>query len=56
MLDVLFDVRVRLAPDREHLELRGRSEAVECATPKVLQLKPGLVAYLRTVEQTGRPV
>lgn len=55
MLDVLFDVRVRLAPDREHLELRGASKAVECASPMVLLRKPEIVAHLRSLAATGRP-
>lgn len=56
MLDVLFDVRVRLSQDREHLELRGSEQAVSCAMPKLLEMKPRLIAYLRTVEHSGRPV
>ena len=54
MLDVLFDVRVSLAPDGEHIELRGAPAAIECATPKLLQLKPELVEHLRATASSTR--
>lgn len=47
MLDVLLDVRVRLAPDGERLAVSGAPDAVRCATPVLLQIKPEIVAHLR---------
>lgn len=53
MLDVLFEVRVRLAPDGEHLAVRGNPEAVECATPMLMQRKAELLKYLNTTTPNG---
>jgi hypothetical protein len=47
LLDVLFEVRVALAPDGEHLAVSGSSDAIALATPKLLQLKPEILEHLR---------
>lgn len=59
MLDVLFDLRVTLAPDGAHVILRGPPDAVAAASPMVALFKPEIVAHLRTLtppkaEATGR--
>ena len=50
LLDVLLDVRVRLAPDREHLAVSGAREAVGWATPLLVKMKSEIVAHLRAAE------
>ena len=47
MLDVLFGLHVALAPDGEHLVLRGPPDAVDVASPMVLSRKHEFVAHLR---------
>ncbi len=47
-LAVMFDVHVALTLDGEHLRVTGgNSEAVGCATPRLMQIKPEIVGYLR---------
>ena len=55
MLDVFFGLHVVLAPDGEHVVLRGPPDAVEVASPMVLLRKPEIVAHLRSLAATGRP-
>jgi hypothetical protein len=55
LLDVLFEVRVVVAPDGEHLAVTGNAEAIAFATPKLLQLKPEIMAHLRGLTDSPRP-
>lgn len=54
MLDVFFDVRVTLAPDGEHIEIRGAPAAAAFAEPRLVQLKPEIIAHLRTNPSPAR--
>lgn len=47
MLDVLFGLHVVLAPDGEHVILRGPLDAVAAVTPMVTLLKPEIMVHLR---------
>jgi hypothetical protein len=55
LLDVLFDVRIGLTLDGEHLSVTGNAEALELLTPRLLQLKPAIVAHLRALADSARP-
>jgi len=47
LMDVLFEVRIALAPDGEHLAVTGNAAAIACATSKLTEMKPELLGYLR---------
>jgi hypothetical protein len=55
LMDVLFEVRIALAPDGEHLAVTGNAAAIECATPKLTQMKPELLGYLRATTNEVTP-
>ncbi|MHB1095569.1 MAG: hypothetical protein ACYC3F_05290 [Gemmatimonadaceae bacterium] len=47
MLDVLYDLRVSLAPDGEHIDVTGPTEALTAATPMLWKYRADFVAHLR---------
>ena len=55
MLDVLFGLRVALAPDGAHVILRGPPDAVEAASPMVLLHKSEILDHLRNLAAAARP-
>jgi len=50
MLDEFFGLHVELAPDGEHVFLRGPPDAVAAASPMVKLLKPEIVVHLRHLQ------
>ncbi|MDO8500456.1 MAG: hypothetical protein Q7S20_01275 [Gemmatimonadaceae bacterium] len=53
-LDVMYEVRVALAPDGEHLLVTGNADAIRCAAPKLSQMKPAILDHLRAVSRSPR--
>jgi hypothetical protein len=47
MLDILFDVHVKLHPDGQRLDVQGPADAVHAAAPALRLHKAELLGYLR---------
>lgn len=53
MLDVLYGVRVAVAPDGQHLTVTGPSAAVHAAAPMLRQQRNALLAHLHALADGG---
>ena len=56
VLDIMFEIRVRLHPDGVRLLFRGPVDVLRAAEPMLRMHKPELIAYLRTTGATANPV
>ena len=53
MLDILYGVRVAVAPDGQHITVTGPSAVVHAAAPMLRQQRNALLAHLHAVADGG---